>query len=330
MKRAANVLSLEEAGEEFLEIPAWGLLARGPGDVDIYIRQGDRHVLFARSLERFTSRHMRLLEDRGTSRAYIRRESLSACRRSLRRGLPSVLADEEVELSTRAAIFHHHCLEIVTSLIKERLPQGLSNKHYGIFLDFVGKSLELVSDAAGLRRMAAVMSHDYDIYSHSLHAFVYACLIMKSLGMPAREITLAGAGALLHDAGKEAIDLAILQKPGPLDAGEWRRVREHPELGLALCRSLPLSRITADVIVMHHERMDGSGYPRGLMAGDIPPYVRALSLADAYDALTSNRPYAPAVTPFEALRIMRDEMRGAFDMDLYARFVLLLSGADIL
>ena len=80
---------------------------------------------------------------------------------------------------------------------------------------------------------------------------------------------------------------------------------------------------------MHHEKLDGRGYPSGLSGEAIPVHARAVSLADVYDALTSRRCYADAVTPFEALRIMRHEMDGSFDLDLYKRFVMLLSGAAL-
>ena len=80
---------------------------------------------------------------------------------------------------------------------------------------------------------------------------------------------------------------------------------------------------------MHHEKLDGRGYPAGLSGEAIPVHARAVSLADVYDALTSRRCYADAVTPFEALRIMRDDMPGAFDMEVFRTLVMVLSGANI-
>jgi HD-GYP domain-containing protein (c-di-GMP phosphodiesterase class II) len=163
-----------------------------------------------------------------------------------------------------------------------------------------------------------------------VHVFVYTIYLLKSLTLPSATIGQAGVGALLHDAGKEDIPLAILRKPGRLTLEEFLFVREHPERGVRLCRSLHLSRMAAECILMHHEKLNGQGYPAGLVGEQIPLHARIVSLADVYDALTSKRVYAGAVKPFEALRIMRHEMAGSFDLDLYKRFVLLLSGAAII
>lgn len=318
-----------DAGDYF-PAPIFQLFPSAFGNFEIYIRQGDRHALFAKSGKRFSTRQREILRENGVGEVYIRREERAFFQDYLRRYMPGALADEELALAERAAIFQRNSCEIVSDLIREKLPQGVSNRHYDMFLSFVRQSLDLVSCPSGLARMASIMSHDYDVYSHSLHVFVYACFLLRSLGMAEQNIVQAGAGALLHDAGKERIALAILQKPGPLNAVEWEEVRTHPAMGLHLCRNLPLSRITAETIFMHHEKVNGKGYPHGLKGEEIPLHARAVALADVYDALTSNRVYAPAVKPFEALRIMRDEMVGSFDMDLYKRFVLLLSGSDLL
>ena len=103
-----------------------------------------------------------------------------------------------------------------------------------------------------------------------------------------------------------------------------------PALGARLCRPLALSRLALECILLHHEKLNGLGYPRGLSGDAIPVHARAVSLADVYDALTSRRVYADAVPPFEALRIMRHEMAGSFDLELYKRFVMLLGGAALL
>lgn len=97
-----------------------------------------------------------------------------------------------------------------------------------------------------------------------------------------------------------------------------------------MCAHLGISQPTFNCILFHHERLNGTGYPSGIGGDDIPVPVRVISLADAYDALTTIRPYSGAMTPFEALTVIRHDMEGQFDMDVYTRFIEVLSGADLM
>jgi len=118
--------------------------------------------------------------------------------------------------------------------------------------------------------------------------------------------TLARAG-LLHDVGKIGIPDAILNKPGPLDADEWTTIKRHPEMGHDILARLPSLQREAQIVIAHHERVDGSGYPRALRGEQIPLEARILAVADTYDVLISDRPYREAFDRERALRILREE-----------------------
>lgn len=142
----------------------------------------------------------------------------------------------------------------------------------------------------------------------------------------AGELRIHGA---LHDIGKLGISAAILTKPGPLTAEERREVERHPTLGRRLlggCSS-PLMQTAARVAAEHHERWDGGGYPRGLAGDAIHPFARAIAIADVFDALTSARPYRPALTPEAAFRIMERGRGNQFDPALFDAFVVAVSAA---
>ena len=121
-----------------------------------------------------------------------------------------------------------------------------------------------------------------------------------------REQRLAhlGLGLLMHDIGKLAVPERVLSKPGRLTEAEWELVRRHPEDGVALL-SNTVSPLVVDVVRSHHERWDGSGYPRGRAGEDISQLARIAAVADVYDALTTERPYAPARPPHDAMRVIR-------------------------
>jgi response regulator RpfG family c-di-GMP phosphodiesterase len=128
-------------------------------------------------------------------------------------------------------------------------------------------------------------------------------------------------GFTLHDVGKIGVPDVILNKPGPLSADEWSIMRSHPELGVKIVEPIGFSDATIGIIRHHHERWDGTGYPKGLKEVEIPLAARTFAVADAYDAMTSERPYRAAMTDDEAIRIILDERGNAFDPDIVDVFL---------
>ena len=165
-------------------------------------------------------------------------------------------------------------------------------------------------------------------YLHSVAVCALMLKLARHLGMPpdaARECGLAG---LLHDVGKMKIAPEVLHKRGRLDDSEFALVKSHAEEGYAILRNVPeLPAAALDVARLHHEKMDGSGYPLGLAGEAIPLVARMGAICDVYDALTSNRSYKTASAPAEALAMMMGSP-GHFDPDLLAAFAASLDAAS--
>ena len=149
---------------------------------------------------------------------------------------------------------------------------------------------------------------------------------MKELfGGSDRDLYDMGYALFLHDIGKSRIDPSILNKPGRLSDPEWEIMKTHPEKGHQILSEEGCVTPEAEAIVLqHHERPDGKGYPQGLRSEQIDPLARLCNIVDSYDALMTKRPYKESMTSFQALEIMKGEMRGQFDLDLFERFVRLL------
>ncbi len=168
-------------------------------------------------------------------------------------------------------------------------------------------------EAALLARPAA-RSIDADAREHSLRVGALAGQIAAALGMTPLACRRLAAAAVPHDVGKTAVPPEILLHPGPLDAAQLAIVRSHVVAGEQLARRYTgeYGILAAAIARSHHERFDGHGYPDGLAGDSIPLAVAIVSIADVFDALTSDRPYRKAFTQAEAFGLMRRERGGQF------------------
>jgi putative two-component system response regulator len=165
--------------------------------------------------------------------------------------------------------------------------------------------------------------------THSERMVGHAIQLGSTLGLREPELRDLRIACLLHDVGKVAIPDEILLKPGPLNAEELQVVKQHPIVGENICAPLKSLRQILPIIRHHHERMDGSGYPDGLLGEQIPVAARILQIADIYDALTTERAYRIALSSEHALEILRLEtMNGWLDAFLVSAFARIIRSRD--
>lgn len=157
---------------------------------------------------------------------------------------------------------------------------------------------------------------------HCINVCILALTFGRHLGLSEAELRNLGIGALLHDVGKARTPVEILEKSGPLTAEEFEIIKRHPEDGYRLMSDARhMSSQILDIIRLHHERMDGSGYPFGFTAEQIPLHVRLVSIIDAYDAMTSDRIYQNAKSPDTALKIIYESRGNRYDNRLVEDFI---------
>lgn len=160
---------------------------------------------------------------------------------------------------------------------------------------------------------------------HSNRVTNLALTFARSLSLSSQELAALSNAGYLHDIGKIGVSDSILLKPGPLTPAERALIQNHPLIGEKIVEPLGFTSQEKDLILLHHERWDGRGYPRGLQGSSIPFLCRLLSLVDVFDALTSDRPYRQAFTVPEALAEIEAQAGYQFDPDLSEKFVHLLS-----
>lgn len=190
-------------------------------------------------------------------------------------------------------------------------------------LQLVDEGTHLVDDAVRDMKVRdwlnRVAQFDDVTHRHCLSVAGLAAAFAHSLGLNAADSHLLTKGALLHDIGKANVPLAILNKPGPLNADERRAMNRHPVYGFDMLQGRSYSPITLSVVRSHHEMLDGSGYPDGLKGRQIPDLVRLITICDIFAALIERRPYKMPKSAQSAYQILT-EMRGRLDQDLVRAF----------
>ena len=167
----------------------------------------------------------------------------------------------------------------------------------------------------------AIDAKDQTAQSHIRRVQVYAAGLARALGMAENEIQGVKTAALLHDIGKLAVPEHILSKPGPLTQEEFQKIRIHPQVGAEIISGVPFPYPVTPLILSHHERWDGKGYPAGLKGDEIPLGARILAVVDYFDALMSERPYHKAMSLEAALGLVRQEAGKALDPRVVQTFV---------
>ena len=154
---------------------------------------------------------------------------------------------------------------------------------------------------------------DHYTGNHVEKTVYYATEIARLLGLPEPEVKLIERASILHDLGKIGISEKILLKKEALTKKEFEKIKEHPRIGANILRPIQSLHSLAPLILYHHERWDGKGYPSGLKGEEIPVGARIIAIADVYQALISDRPYRKAMSKKEAVNIIKDNRGAQFD-----------------
>src|SRR5207247_6932606 len=166
----------------------------------------------------------------------------------------------------------------------------------------------------------AIDAKDQTTQMHIRRVQMYAAGLAKAAGLTESQIQGVKTAALLHDIGKLAVPEHILSKPGPLTQEEFQKIRIHPQVGAEIIAAVPFPYPVAPLILSHHERWDGRGYPQGLKGNEIPLGARILTTVDYYDAVTTERPYHKAHSHEGALGLLKHEAGKAVDPATVQRF----------
>jgi diguanylate cyclase (GGDEF)-like protein/putative nucleotidyltransferase with HDIG domain len=207
----------------------------------------------------------------------------------------------------RAKFFNKNRVESYYSILEE-LKTDMDEKH----IDLISSIKTLIS---------VINAKDRYTYAHTERVVIYSELLAKQLGLSENDKKVLRFGAYLHDIGKIEIPKDVLSKRTKLTEDEWNLLKTHPENGVEIVKTVEALKNVCPLILYHHERYDGKGYPAGLKGEDIPYLARILNVADSFDAMTSNRPYSHRKKISEAIEELERCSSTQFDPELITEFV---------
>jgi putative nucleotidyltransferase with HDIG domain len=230
---------------------------------------------------------------------------------------PKTSFNDEVK---RAAKICARSKEAVVSMFQEaRMGKAIEAEEVGPLVEEIANST--LRNPGALISLARLKTADDYTYMHSVAVCALMIALARKLGLDAQQTRDAGMAGLLHDLGKAMIPMEILNKPGKLTDEEFAIVKTHPEEGhKLLVDGHGISEIIKDVCLHHHEKVDGSGYPKGLNSETMSLFAKMGAVCDVYDAITSNRPYKAGWDPAESIKRMA-EWKGHFDPTVFQAFV---------
>ncbi len=291
---------------------------------DVYIlNQSNNIELFHPANSIYTERTHRTIFKNSISRLFVRKRDKDSYLNYIDELTPTLHDDPLIVPDNKAEMVYETISSLAISILENLSVQTIihyKNLVQAIF-DFSLK------ETLFLKQLLLMPRTFYNEYNHLVNVGIYGMALAKEILDPSKhnlkEIIF---GFFIHDIGKYSIPKHISQKTGPLDTEAWDIIKKHPLDGCDLLKKFNLLSEEVEMIVMqHHERFDGSGYPLGLKLNQIHAYAKICAIADAFDALSSQRPYRKATTSFKALEIMRNEMKNNFDPDMFKKFVLMFS-----
>ncbi len=312
-------MHLKEFCGSWMDHPFWrtGFVLKDPNDIALILASSIKEVMIDCSLGLDVPVGVDMVSEVESNPAQPEPVAVAVTPPKLPQDTAPVAASQEVERAARI------CLQAKAAVVSM-----FEEVRMGKAVD-VGGARQLVEDISdsvsrnpgAIISLARLKTADDYTYLHSVAVCAMMVALAKQLGLDEAQTRLCGMAGLLHDMGKVAMPTDVLNKPGKLTDAEFDIMRTHPTEGYKmLAASSGVDAISMDVVLHHHEKMDGSGYPEKLKGDEISLHAKMAAVCDVYDAITSNRPYKSGWDPAESLRRMA-EWKGHFDPKVFQAFV---------
>lgn len=317
------------AWEDYFPLDIETLRLDGTTNFPLYMKRGSgKPVLYRGKNTQFTGEALDSLRRNDVPFLYVPNECKAEYLEYLKENLADVVDDPDVAVETKCEVAYEAAVGAAEELFTLEPDQEKLAKATKLVFEPMTKVM--LDGPEAIKKLVALTRKDYTLYSKAVNMCLLGMLMVrKSLGIAKpKQLMEIGCGFLLCDIAKVHWPDEMLKRDGSLQPGEWEIVKRHPEEALKILEHIRLTDEAKVVIAQHHERIDGSGYPKGLKGDDVHELARIASVADTFSALNSERPFADARKTFDALEIIRNEMLHNLDLELFAQFVHLFSTGD--
>lgn len=290
-------------------------------DADLYMYYQGNHIIFRSKGNVWSSDDTRNLSNFGVAEVYVKFDSHKQHHQFLNSRLTLMVEARDVPVREKAQALY----EVSDPLLAQIYTSPKSEEQIEGAFKYVKSCIKFLNEKGSLPELIELSSKSFNEHVHGLHVSAYSITLAKKLGFQSYDsIQALGIGALLHDIGKSKIDPKILTKPAELTDPEWMEIRKHPVTGEEILKKHdfipPLAR---RIVLEHHERVNGKGYPFGKK--DLHAFSKIVAIADVFNSLISDRPYKKALKPYEALKYMIVTMKEEFDSKFLTEFIDMLS-----
>lgn len=314
---------------KFEDLQSLALSDIAPGsvtDFDVYLVVGGHVVIYANSMYKWEEGEIARLRREGHLQVFHLKSKIQLVNAYKQISLISKI-DESLSPEERINNITSVAAEFNKTLFQNELSKAVLKKGQSIAEAMVRCIEEDMHSVTALTQLA---DHDMYTYYHSGRVAAYATALAIQMGLKdSYSLTELSLGCLMHDIGKARIDLTILNKEGRLTSDEYDVIKKHPEHGIDMVHGAILTAVPKEIILHHHERMDGSGYPYGLDGRKLLEEVKIASFSDCFDALTTNRPYQKARSHYDALNFIKDKLLHALDPEVFEALISILHGKSI-
>lgn len=290
--------------EPLVAFPVDSIIDNSTTDFDLFLRIGDHFILYGSSGYKWCRDELQGLLRNGLTHFLVRPQDQRKIKVYEKIStLPKMQKDEAPH--KRIQSITDVASTFIQYLYEEPITPACVAKAKEIGVAIIDCMQE---DKACIQAISGLGDHDYYTYRHSARVAVYSVAIAIQMGLTDREkLTEIALGGIFHDVGKKEISKEILNKTGALTEMEWKLMLSHPSLGFLAVANSVLTYVPREIILHHHEKMDGSGYPDGLDKTGLLMEVKIATVADIFDALTSTRTYQNKRTRFESLDFMKNK-----------------------
>jgi HD-GYP domain-containing protein (c-di-GMP phosphodiesterase class II) len=281
---------------------------------NLYVRDHkDQLVLFCRAGMPILAEHKEIIERRN-SEFYVTSEEINQYLDYTMERMSTVIQSPAIRVTDKVRIIR----DLGRRVVEQLLEDPRSGRHVTNTRRFVRTTVEFIIACPEVNlSLFNISDLKTYLFSHAINTSVFCLLIGRQILGDNRQMLInLGMGGLLLDIGMSRLDSGIYTKPGRLEEEDWQSIRKHTRLGYDMLKDHEVDETVLEMILHHHERLDGSGYPNGLSGEELPLPARIAAIADVYDAMTSERDYRPALMHVQALTEIAG-LRSAFDQAVF-------------